>query len=140
MKTGSAIATFTLLVSGCTNAPQNAQATNIPPWDASGCGDDDYQNEKLERHPMLMGLSPEIILSAYGKPSSSEDFVVGGPGGSFYGALGKRMGGAKAANNGAPARVLTWTKSACNFSVFFVKEGALWQSVNAFEWAVGADF
>jgi hypothetical protein len=126
--------------------PQPVPATAAPepraikPWDATACGDDAYQNEKLQRHPALMGLAPEPLTRAYGAPSAEQNFRVGEPLGTFYGAYGKRRSGPKAANEGAPARVLTWTKSSCNFSVFFLKQGETWQAVEAFEWAVGAEF
>jgi hypothetical protein len=109
----------------------------VGPWDASGCGDDQYQNEKLERHPALAGLSPGVLIAAYGKPAATEDFVAGEPSGTFYGAYGKQAVGEDV---GKPVRVLTWTKNGCNFSVFFIKKDDDARAVEAFEWAVGADF
>ena len=114
-----------------------ADAAKIAPWDAVKCGDDHYQNEKLERHPALMGLPPSALIAAYGAPSASEDFVAGEPVGTFYGAYGKQAGGV---NAGKAMRVLTWTKKSCNFSVFFMGKDAKGRVVEAFEWAVGAEF
>ena len=141
---------FALLATSCgasqapqpDRAPQPGNVTTPPveriaPWDASGCGDDQYQNEKLERHPALMGLPPSALIAAYGAPSASEDFVAGKPVGTFYGAYGKQASGA---NANRPMRVLTWTKNTCNFSVFFMGQDAKGRVVEAFEWAVGAEF
>lgn len=146
------------LVAGCSDADAGSSAANaagpplaepavvqakpakIAPWDASQCGDDDYQNAQMERHPALMGLSPDMVASAYGQPSTSENFRVGEPVGTFYGAYGKRSGGPKSADEGKPMRVLTWTKKDCNFSIFFLQSGEGMKAVEAYEWAVGADF
>jgi hypothetical protein len=117
-----------------------ASGATIPGWDAKRCGDDDYQNEKLQRHPAIMGLAPDALSAAYGIPSAQEYFLVGKPSGTFYGAYGKRLNGPKAINHGAPGYVITWTKSGCNFSVFFLKQGDTWKATEAFEWAVGAEF
>jgi hypothetical protein len=123
-------------------APQPDNVTTPPvkpiaPWDAVKCGDDQYQNEKLERHPVLLGLSPSALIAVYGAPSASENFVAGEPVGTFYGAYGRQASGV---NAGKPMRVLTWTKKSCNFSVFFMGQDTNGRVVEAFEWAVGADF
>jgi hypothetical protein len=112
----------------------------IPTWDAAACGDDDYQNAQLQRHPGLMGRSVDSLLTAFGEPSAVERFRVGEPTGVFYGAYGKMPKGREHKNAGDPVRVLTWTKNGCNFSIFFLEEAGSSAAVNAFEWAVGADF
>ena len=109
-------------------------------WDASQCGDDDYQNERLERHPKLMGSSVDQLVRAYGTPSNLEEFKVGEPVGVFYGELGRTEGAAARPLAGKSAKVLTWTKSDCNFSVFFVQRDRAFEAVNAFEWGIDADF
>lgn len=147
------IASLALTAASCSAAEQPATAndaalpvtvaqneTVIAPWDASRCGDDDYQNARMERHPALMGVEAGRLEAAYGKPAQREDFRVGEPAGTFYGALGRRVSGAPHPDAGAAARVLTWNKSGCNFSVFFVERGGRWNAVNAFEWSPGADF
>ncbi len=120
-------------------ASVSRKSNNIAPWDASGCGDDDYKNEQLQRHPELMGLSQDDILAAYGAPSAREEFKIGEPVGRFYGDYAKRSG-AQAKNAGEPARALTWTKSNCNFTIFFLNKNKAWLADNAFEWGVDADF
>jgi hypothetical protein len=120
-----------------TRSPSTPPVKRIALWDASGCGDDQYQNEKLERHPALMGLSPSVLIAVYGAPSASENFVAGEPVGTFYGAYGKQASGV---NTGKPMRLLTWTKKSCNFSVFFMGQDDNSRVVEAFEWAAGADF
>jgi hypothetical protein len=133
------------LESSVSKSSSDPKPIKIPAWDASGCGDDDYQNAQLQRHPSLMGQSASDIIAAYGTPSKQEDFKVGEPEGSFYGDYGKR-GGSKTITAGNPVRVLTWTKSNCNFSVFFLNRNKDqndtkdWYADNAFEWGVGADF
>ena len=123
-------------------APQKASAPaaveRVKLWDASRCGDDPYVNARMERHPALMGRSPETLAASFGAPSQRENFTVGGPVGTFYGALGRRT--PPPPNAGAAARQWTWTKNGCNFSVFFLQRGDQWRAVEAFEWRVGADF
>ncbi len=115
-------------------------AGKIAPWDATACGDDDYKNEQMQRHPELMGLSPAALTAAYGAPSDREAFTVGEAVGTFYGPLGKMPEGRAQPDKGASAQVLTWTRSGCNFSVFFVTRGKASVAAHAFEWAVGSDF
>jgi hypothetical protein len=115
-------------------------AGNIAMWDSSACGDDDYQNEQMQRHPGLMGRSAKSLLKAYGKPSAQERFKVGEPIGIFYGAYGKMPKDRQQKNMGDPVRVLTWTNNSCNFSIFFLETPAGSSAIHAFEWAVGSDF
>jgi hypothetical protein len=112
----------------------------LKPWDATGCGDDNDKNEKMERHPDLMGLTIEQLTKAYGKPATTEAFKVGTPQGIFYGPYGRMPAGREQANTGQPAQILTWTKNGCNFSVFFLDASGKTSAVHAFEWAVGSDF
>ncbi len=126
--------------SGPTRAAAQAAGPAIAPWDAGTCGDDDYQNEKMERHPALVGRTANDLLAAFGKPSTNETFRIGEPAGTFYGPFAKRLSGPPHPDLGDPARVLTWTKNGCNFSVFFVEPDQGGRVVEAFEWAVGADF
>jgi hypothetical protein len=113
---------------------------SIAPWDASGCGDDDYKNTKMERHPALMGISIERLSAAYGKPSSREKFIVGNPVGIFYGEYGRMSASRPHPLKGKQAQILTWTKNGCNFSIFFVEKAGTPSAVHAFEWTVGSDF
>ncbi|HEU0043387.1 hypothetical protein [Sphingomonas sp.] len=121
-------------------APAQVGRSGIERWDATRCGDDDYRNARMERHPALMGRAPEALEAAFGPVGTRESFRVGGPAGTFYGELGRRRSGPPRRHDGARAQVLTWTRQACNFSVFFVEKDGAWRAVNAFEWAVGADF
>lgn len=121
-----------------TSAVRPATQARVARWDASTCGDDAYRNARMDRHPALMGRSPEILAASFGAPSAREDFRVGEPVGTFYGALGRRQ--PPPPNAGAPARQWTWTRNGCNFSVFFLQRGGRWSAVDAFEWPVGADF
>jgi hypothetical protein len=113
---------------------------SIKPWDAKRCGDDDYKNRKMERHPDLMGLTAAQLLQAYGPPSADEKVKVGEPVGSFYGPFRKVPSSQRQKNFGDPLRILTWTKNKCNFSVFFFDTSNASSAVYAFEWSVGADF
>lgn len=122
------------------NGPARNGRPVIAPWDATRCGDDAYQNARMERHPALMGLSSQALEGAWGAPAQREQFRVGSPVGTFYGALGRRRSGRPHADTNAPAQALTWRRAGCNFSVFFVKRNDAFRAVNAFEWAVGADF
>jgi hypothetical protein len=127
-----------VVASSTASAPRGADA--IAPWDGSACGDDDYQNEQMQRHPALMGRTADALRNAFGKPTSEERFIVGEPTGVFYGAYGRMPEGRDQKNTGDPMRVLTWTKNGCNFSVFFLETAGRSAAVHAFEWAVGSDF
>lgn len=121
-------------------AARPAAQARVAPWDASACGDDAYKNARMERHPDLIGRSPDTLAASFGAPSAREDFRVGEPVGTFYGALGNRRPPPPNAGAPAPARAWTWTKNKCNFSVFFLQRDGKWGAVEAFEWSVGADF
>jgi hypothetical protein len=124
-----------------TSAPDPLTGTKlIKPWDSSRCGDDDYKNAKMERHPNLMGMSSAQLVKAYGQASADEKVKIGEPIGSFYGPYRKLPIEKKQADFGEPIRILTWTKNKCNFSVFFKETQAASIAVYAFEWGVGADF
>ncbi len=133
----AAAATKAMAAKSTTSKPVDA---HVAQWDATKCGDDEYQNARMERHPALMGLPLQALVKAYGAPSERENFKVGEPVGVFYGPLGKMPVGRAHKNIGAPATVLTWTRNGCNFSVFFIEKAGTTSAVHAFEWAVGSDF
>lgn len=129
---------------GTVKAPANEPKANdpitdqLPPWDAFECGDDQVTGDPDGYHAALIGLPIETLIAAYGVPFESEDFKIGERVGEFYGEYGRSVADPDLA--GLPAKVLTWQKSDCNFSVFFVKRNGAFKASSAFEWGVGADF
>lgn len=120
--------------------PEVVEARAVPRWDAARCGKGDVPDAGDRRHRVFAGFSPDQLLAAYGKAAGDERFRVGGPGGVFYGALGKMPPGRAHLDTGKPARVLTWTRSGCELHVFFVERGKGWVAVQALESAAGADY
>jgi hypothetical protein len=57
----------------------------VPPWDATSCGDDEYRNARMERHPELIGRTAEDLFSAYGRPQGEDRFRAGDGVGTYSG-------------------------------------------------------
>jgi hypothetical protein len=119
-------------------SPDDPIADQLPPWDDSECGDDQVAGDPDGYHVALIGLPIDTLRAAYGVPFESEDFRIGEPFGEFYGEYARSEADPDLA--GVPAKVLTWQKSECNFSVFFVKRDGVFKVSSAFEWGIGADF
>lgn len=122
------------------NGSREAEAvTANPPRHAGRCGDGDYRNVRVRGRLTVMSAAPEDLERAWGRPVERERFRVGEPVGTFYGELGDRAPG-PIAHAGAPAQTLTWRRNGCSLTVSFVETAGAYRVVNAFEWAVGADF
>jgi hypothetical protein len=113
-------------------------ADQLAPWDASECGDYQVSDEYEEYDAALIGLPIETLKAAFGEPFESEDFKVGEVAGLFYGEYGRTEADPNLV--GLPAKVLTWQKSDCNFTVFFVERDGVFRATRAFEWGSGSDF
>ena len=109
-------------------------------WDATRCGDDEYQNARMERHPGLIGRAPGELEAAFGAASETDRFRVRDAVGTFRGGVGSRLPGGAAANADRIILEKTWTKSGCNFTVRFYEQGGRWRAIDGFEYSVGADF
>lgn len=109
-------------------------------WDARRCGDDEYKNAAMQRHPELIGRSPEELTAAFGKPADTDHFRAGETQGTFRAGVADQLPGGAAANANRVVKEMTWTRSGCNFTVQFYERQARWRAIDGFEWSVGADF
>jgi len=81
-----------------------SSAPTIHPWDARGCGDDDYRNARLERHPALIGRSADELLAAYGKPHLNAVFRAGEGVGTYSGGVAGQLPEGGRQNAATPVR------------------------------------
>lgn len=120
--------------------PAPAPNRSVPAWDASRCGDDEYQNARMERHPALIGRSADDLLAAYGKPHAEDRFRAGEGVGTYSGGVASRLPGGAARNPRTPVREIIWQRAGCNFIVRFRKDRGAWRVFDAFEASADADF
>lgn len=133
----AALATPSASASAATSA---TPARAVPAWDATTCGDDEYQNARMERHPALIGRSADDLLAAYGKPRADETFRAGEGLGVYRGGVASQLPGGAKANAQTPVREIVWVRSACQFIVRFREAEGAWRVFDAFEAAEDADF
>jgi hypothetical protein len=120
--------------------PAKAPSRHVPPWDASQCGDDEYQNARMERHPALMGRSADDLLAAYGKPHAESSFRAGEGVGTYSGGVASQLPGGAARNAHTQVREIIWQRDGCSFIVRFREHGGDWRVFDAFEASADADF
>lgn len=131
---------------GASNARANpvvatqAKPPRLDDWDARKCGDDEYQNARMERHPRLIGRAPDELEAAFGAASATDRFRVKDAVGTFRGGVGSQLQGGAAANANRTILEKTWTKSGCNFTVRFYEQDGRWRAIDGFEYSVGSDF
>lgn len=112
----------------------------LDPWDATRCSNDASIAVPDQAIPAILGMSPDRLLLAYGKPFADEHFIVGQPQGVFYGGLGRMPRGREHKDFGKSARALVWTKQDCDLTVFFVRGSLGWSAVASIKSRSGADF
>ncbi|MFV0624243.1 hypothetical protein ACBY01_09570 [Sphingomonas sp. ac-8] len=120
--------------------PATAPSRPVPPWDASQCGDDEYQNARMERHPALIERSADDLLAAYGKPHAESRFRAGDGVGTYSGGVASQLPGGAAHNARTPVREIIWQRGGCNFVVRFREDQGAWRVFDAFEALADADF
>lgn len=81
---------------------------SVPAWDASRCGDDDYQNARMERHPALIGRSDDDLIAAYGKPHAEDRFRAGEGVGTYSGGVASQLPSGAPRNARTPVREIIW--------------------------------
>lgn len=121
-------------------AASGSADTPVPDWDARRCGDDEYRNARMERHPELMGRTADALVAAYGKPQREEAFAAGEGAGTYRGGVASRLPGGAAANARTPVREVVWLRAGCEFIVRFRQAEGAWRVFDAFEASAGADF
>ena len=93
----------------------------------------------MQRHPDIIGRTPELLAAAFGKPVT-ERFRIGDAVGTLRSGLGSLLPGGEASNADRIAREDTWTKSGCNLTVFSVETDGLWRAIDSIEYSTDADF
>jgi len=112
----------------------------VPIWDATRCGDDEYKNARMERHPELMGRAAADLLAAYGKPRADTRFRAGEGAGTYSGGVASQLPGGAERNARTPVREIIWQRADCNFIVRFRTVAGAWRVFDAFEASSDADF
>jgi hypothetical protein len=112
----------------------------VPPWDATSCGDDEYRNARMERHPELMGRTAEDLLAAYGRPQSEDRFRAGEGVGTYSCGVASQLPGGAARNARTLVREIVWQRAGRNFIVRFRDADGAWRVFDAFEASSDADF
>ncbi len=112
----------------------------VPAWDATRCGDDEYRNARMERHPDLMGRAADDLLAAYGKPHADTRFRAGEGVGTYSGGVASQLPGGAERNARTPVREIVWQRAGCNFIVRFRQATGAWRVFDAFEASSDADF
>ena len=120
--------------------PDKGLLRPVPAWDASRCGDDEYENARMERHPALIGRSIDDLLAAYGKPQAENGFRAGDGVGTYSGGVASQLPGGAASNSHTPVREIIWQRDGCNFIVRFRQDRGAWRVFDAFEASADADF
>jgi len=120
--------------------PPQGPSRPVAPWDASRCGDDEYKNARMERHPALIGRSADDLLAAYGKAHAEDRFRAGEGVGTYSGGVASQLPGGAARNARTPVREIIWQRQGCNFIVRFREDRGAWRVFDAFEASADADF
>ena len=120
--------------------PEPVPFRTVPAWDASKCGDDEYKNARMERHPALLGRSADDLLAAYGKAHTDDRFRAGDGVGTYSGGVASQLPGGAARNAQTRVREIIWQREGCNFIVRFRQDRGAWRVFDAFEASANADF
>lgn len=120
--------------------PESVPSRRVPAWDASKCGDDEYKNVRMERHPALLGRSADDLLAAYGKAHTDDRFRAGDGVGTYSGGVASQLPGGAGRNAQTQVREIVWQREGCNFIVRFRQDRGVWRVFDAFEASANADF
>lgn len=120
--------------------PSGTPARPVPPWNAKRCGDDEYRNARMERHPDLTGRTAGDLLAGYGRPHADVRFRAGEGVGTYSGGVASQLPGGAARNARTPVREIVWQRAGCNFIVRFREAEGAWRVFDAFEASADADF